>query len=236
MTKAFTLIELLVAIAIITILAAILFPVFAKTKHSANLTQDTANLRQVGVATLLYVADHDDRAMPLVTFDFRTPSTPRNFGFYRWPWLLRTYTKSFEIFWSPLDANNQTFRDMRSNHPQNGYNFGLVPSWGYNQRHFSPDAPEGYAPIALTQTEDPAQTLLFGSSIWWTSDAFPKVGFYRLYPPAEWGGSSPLNGLSFGHLWPRTLGGKATVLWADSHAKPASIQQLQNPGLWGQTP
>lgn len=60
MKKAFTLIELLVVIAIIAILAAILFPVFAQAKTAAKKTAAISNGKQVGLAIIQYMADHDD--------------------------------------------------------------------------------------------------------------------------------------------------------------------------------
>lgn len=57
----FTLIELLMVIAILALLAALLFPVLAQAKEAGKSTSCFSNLRQIGTATTLYRGDADDR-------------------------------------------------------------------------------------------------------------------------------------------------------------------------------
>lgn len=232
MRRAFTLIELLVVIAIIAILAAILFPVLATAKATAKKATDISNLKQLGLAFNMYLADNDEVYPPLVYSGPQNQTRPNNFGQFRWPWLLYPYTRSFQVFWSPLDTDRPDYRDMSWNHPLNGYRFGLLPSWGYNAAAFSPELNGAYAPISEGSVTFPSQTVLLASSIWWTTPADPKTGYFRLYPPDQWAGAPPLGGLSYGHVWPRYSGGLVGVLFADMHVKAQSIGQLREPAIW----
>lgn len=57
----FTLVELLVSILVVVALTSVVFAVFSKAKKQAKTTVDISNLRQIGVARALYLADYDDR-------------------------------------------------------------------------------------------------------------------------------------------------------------------------------
>lgn len=58
--RAFTLVELLVVIAVVAILAALLLPALSSAKERARQAQCAGHLRQIALATTLYVDDQED--------------------------------------------------------------------------------------------------------------------------------------------------------------------------------
>jgi prepilin-type N-terminal cleavage/methylation domain-containing protein/prepilin-type processing-associated H-X9-DG protein len=62
--RAFTLIELCTVIGVIAILAAILFPVFARAREAARRSTCQTNLRQLGLGLQMYARDWSERLPP----------------------------------------------------------------------------------------------------------------------------------------------------------------------------
>ena len=58
MARAFTLIELIVVLAIIAILMSMIYPMYMSMSERAKATKDMSNLRQIGLATQLYMNDN----------------------------------------------------------------------------------------------------------------------------------------------------------------------------------
>jgi prepilin-type N-terminal cleavage/methylation domain-containing protein/prepilin-type processing-associated H-X9-DG protein len=115
--RAFTLIELLVVIAIIAILAAILFPVFAQARSAAQASVCLSNQKQIGLGATMYASDHDD-ILPETGLDGPCSSptlnglgyveVPQSYnlfsGVLAWPMAIGPYTKNWDIFRCPSDA------------------------------------------------------------------------------------------------------------------------------------
>jgi prepilin-type N-terminal cleavage/methylation domain-containing protein/prepilin-type processing-associated H-X9-DG protein len=101
--RAFTLIELLVVIAIIAILAAILFPVFAQAKTAAKKSSDLSNVKQVGLATIMYSSDSDD-VLPFGAYWVDVPSV--GWRLYTWRVNSLPYIKNKDIFAPPAFPRN----------------------------------------------------------------------------------------------------------------------------------
>lgn len=59
-SSGFTLAELLIVIAVIAILAAVLFPVFARARESARRTACLSSMKQIGLGMMQYLQDYDE--------------------------------------------------------------------------------------------------------------------------------------------------------------------------------
>lgn len=260
--QGFTLIELLIVIAIISILASILFPVFAQVREKARQTSSQSNLKQLAIAFTLYEQDYDDTLPPAGWFNPGAAETtqPDNFGVYRWPWIVLPYLKSMAVYRSPSDPNSSfddpdcsdgVTDDCRS--PLNayyGYLWGLFPSYGYNWRYLAPsvqdqngnnigdpmsDAADALhsVGVSLAKIQTVSNTVMLSDSTWApTADPGELVMGYFLIDPPQKWTGTP-------PLTATSFGyviprdqGHANVAFADGHVKAETIGYLDNEGSW----
>ena len=113
--QGFTLIELLVVIAIIAILAAILFPVFATARESARKTSCLSNLKQTGLALLMYAQDYDEQLVPWHTGTDINGGTVAGAPFIdsenfdlAWDRVIQPYVKNSFLTGCPSDRSAKT--------------------------------------------------------------------------------------------------------------------------------
>ncbi|MEA3402929.1 MAG: DUF1559 domain-containing protein [Armatimonadota bacterium] len=153
MKRGFTLIELLVVIAIIAILAAILFPVFARAREKARQTSCLSNMKQIGLAVLMYTQDYDER-LPLQYHNSggepaETLIHPG--GRSVWYVYIEPYLKNREILSCPSQMRDY-FYVQGSGGSLKVYDPPLGYGWNYNFCYIQP--------VKLARIREPASVIM----------------------------------------------------------------------------
>jgi prepilin-type N-terminal cleavage/methylation domain-containing protein/prepilin-type processing-associated H-X9-DG protein len=127
----FTLVELLTVIAIIALLAAILFPVFGRVRESARRSSCQSNLKQIGLGMLQYVQDYDQK-FPFAVQCNAGPDPTLCYGnnnWMGWSVLIQPYTKSTQLLQCPSEPNKVQVNADTNGFTDYFYNQNLGYNW-----------------------------------------------------------------------------------------------------------
>jgi prepilin-type N-terminal cleavage/methylation domain-containing protein/prepilin-type processing-associated H-X9-DG protein len=221
-SRGFTLIEILVVIAIIALLAAILFPVFARVREKARASACMSNLKQIGLGFAQYAQDYDERLPP---------------SFPAWG----TWTPSWRTAIYPYIKNSQVYKCPSFRHKYVTVTDEVIPgstakfAAGYvANAHQSWYTTGGNAPMRfgvgwlLADIPLPAQTIELGEGMGYSyfyfdnssTDAAAALGFANSAQPQNM------------YMWAGHFG-RSNYLFVDGHAKALRPLQTGTPvNLW----
>jgi len=132
--QSFTIMELLVVIVTITILALIAYPSYTSVQERAKATADLNNLRQIGLATQMYLNDNDGAFFPPSDI-WMNDLHPK-------------YLPAWKVFLSPFDTG-PTRAPVEDN-------TNAPVSYGFN-----PNAKSGSASLLSNTITNPSVFILF---------------------------------------------------------------------------
>jgi prepilin-type processing-associated H-X9-DG protein len=141
---------LLVVIAIIAILAAILFPVFARAREKARQASCSSNEKQLGLGILMYAQDYDER--PPLVYDDGLGANYRQI----WAQKVEPYVKNMQVYRCPSGP------DAANNWPQ----YNIAAYYGLIMGHVLPEGQTSGARIGSFQRPTDIIMLMEGS--WYT--------------------------------------------------------------------
>lgn len=220
-TRAFTLVEILIVLAIVALLAAILFSAFDRVRSSARTASCASNLRQIGMALQLYTADNRGFYPSLQT---RTNIK------CSWPESIYPLVKNTGVFWCPSAPNGE-------------YRLGCPPeddSWGdsITQRrnwHGSYEMVQLYtgSPTARfneIRLRHPSSTVVFFDGQGGLSSYDLRTRNAGLPPGFPLTTEDQL--LDFQLSIPDRHNGGVNACYADGHVKWLSFDAMRDPSLW----
>jgi prepilin-type processing-associated H-X9-DG protein len=200
-------------IAIVAILAAILFPVFSGAREKARTAACMSHLKNLGTAVLMYAQDHDER-LPLSASVITTPPF-----FLNWHDILDPYIRDQQIWLCP-----STSIPPADTHGKPTSHFGYNASYLNGMRlDFSNYLTAGG--VSLGAIAEPSATVLLADARASKERSYCGPDGKYLLPPSQ-----PIADC-WGRPDPRHTEG-VNVQWIDGHMKwmrPSQFYESQSP-------
>jgi len=164
--QAFTLIELLVVVAIIALLAAILFPVFNQAREDGRRASCQSNLRQLGLGFIQYTQDYDEY------WPVGVGAAAGSAYGTGWAGPIYTYVKNQQVYTCPSDPA-----------APGGYWAGVYPgtselSYVYNENFSTWAGNSAISPIMNAQLGGSSLTVVLSEGSYTGSTTGSTLGFY----------------------------------------------------------
>lgn len=167
--QGFTLVELLVIVAVVAILASLIWPPFSSAKNKAKQIQCFGHLRQLGIAAQLYWDDNGQRAFPYLSKRL----TDGQVYWFGWLQSGREGHRRFDpvqgALWPYLQSQGiELCPSFHYQHPKYKHK-ATGASWGYGYNlHLSPNAAQTpmskEATIHTFQIRRPTEITLFADA------------------------------------------------------------------------
>ena len=225
--RGFTLIELLIVVAIIALLAAILFPAFIRAREKARQAACQSNLKQIGLGLLQYAEDYDARLPPAYHDD--NPGLQNS----SWRMDITPYIKSTQLFSCPSNpagkVDSRETRGFKRSYGVTAADASLLVQGGGSDRGIMniagfPAVPT--LPWRLADIGNPSQVIMVTES----SDRDVTIDLTNLGGTSTWKGNCDrfaVNSFWAGH------NGRANYLFVDGHVKLLKAVQTGTPiNMW----
>jgi len=201
---------------IIAILAAILFPVFAKAREKARQSSCLSNVKQLALAVMQYAQDYDE--MLPASYKVGPP--------VYWTDTISPYVKNTQVYYCP-SLSGLSATAWAGSHMAYGWNYSSLT-------YAVPGRAAGYnlATASLGQIQSPAETVMLGDG-----PACLNMTTGTLYYPDIYPGSR-INAMGYvinysGAYFPNLRhNDMANIAFADGHAKACTMGFLSQAAYW----